>query len=1074
VRYLLLGPLEARDGDRPVALGPGRQRALLAVLLLDAGRAVPVARLVDDLWGEDVPATAPKMVQILVSQLRKLLPRDELTTRPPGYAIDIPPEALDLTRFECLRRDASAATDRGDDRTASDLLTRALSLWRGPALAEFSEPFARLEGPRLEELRLSALEHRIEADLALGRHAEVVGDLDVLVARHPLRESLRQWQILALYRCRRQADALAAYREARRVLGDELAIEPSPELRRLERAVLRQDPVLDVRPPGATVPAGAAPAPAPVLAASERVVGRERDLGVLAGLHAEARSGRRQVVFLTGEPGIGKTTLAEAFAEAAAHDGETRVARGQCIEHRGAAEPFMPVLEALGRLTRLSGGERVVEVLGEIAPSWLAQMPWLGGGRGPGGPPPPGGRERMLRELLEALDEIAASSPCILLLDDLHWADHSTVDLVEALARRREAARLMLLGTFRPGDPGAGSLGALARDLRAHGRCVEIALEPLGEAEVAALVARGLPAGAAVPGGLADTVRSRTGGNPLFVTTLLNAWLAEGAPAGDGVKGIPETVRDLIEQQLLRLPAESLEALEAASVVGTRFAAAAAAAAAKREPDDLEERCAALARKGLFVTSRATETWPDGTVSARFSFTHDLSREVLEDRIPAGRRAAMHGRIGRRLESAWGERAAEIAPLLASHFDRSPDAERAVRHLAAAADAALRAGANHEAIALLERAVALVGRAEGGDARAATELRLRIPLGSALIASCGYAAAETRANYRRARDLAEELGSGEDALPVLYGLWNNEIVAGHHASALEIATTFLRLAEEGGDPAAAVAHRAVGFPLFFMGRLEEACECFARVPPAAGGHDDDLRFRFAEDPAAAGSTAASLTQWLLGRGDDAMAAGSAAMDRARALDHPLTLVYALLGAALLHQFRGDRDAAGAAASEAAACAADHGIILLGAWAGVVAGWAAPDPAVRPKAIAAALATADSTGAVAFRPHFMALLAEAKMDLGDTVAARRLVRDASDLADVNGERYWLAEIHRLEGDLALADREADPTRAEEAYRAAIAVAADQGARVLELPASGRLSELLRAQGRDDEARALPGV
>ncbi len=245
--FRILGPLEVSDGDRAVRLRGGKQRALLALLLVNANRTLAIDRIVDELWGEDVPETAQKMVQIHVSRLRKALPAGMLQTRPPGYALAVEPEALDLHRFEQLVAAARAALDAGHPDPAAEGFRAALQLWRGPALAEFaSEPFARPEAARLDELRMSALEERIESDLALGRDHALVPELEPLVAAHPFRERLRGQLMLALYRCGRQADALHVLQSGRHRLVEELGIAPGPALQELERRILNQDPSLDV------------------------------------------------------------------------------------------------------------------------------------------------------------------------------------------------------------------------------------------------------------------------------------------------------------------------------------------------------------------------------------------------------------------------------------------------------------------------------------------------------------------------------------------------------------------------------------------------------------------------------------------------------------------------------------------------------------------------------------------------------------------------------------------------------------------------------------------------------------
>jgi DNA-binding SARP family transcriptional activator/pimeloyl-ACP methyl ester carboxylesterase len=252
----MLGPMEVRDGAAPLELGGRKQQAVLARLLLTPGRTVAVEQLVDDMWGDEVPETAVKMIQIYVSQLRKLLPEGLLVTRAPGYLADVDPEAIDVTRFARLHAEARAALTAGDAARAAARARAALALWQGPALAGFGEPFAVIEAAHLEELHLACLEDRIEADLALGAHRELAGELERLVSRAPLRERLRGQLMRALYGAGRQAEALEAYREFRATLDEELGIEPSPALRDLERQILQQDERLERRPARAPVRAG--------------------------------------------------------------------------------------------------------------------------------------------------------------------------------------------------------------------------------------------------------------------------------------------------------------------------------------------------------------------------------------------------------------------------------------------------------------------------------------------------------------------------------------------------------------------------------------------------------------------------------------------------------------------------------------------------------------------------------------------------------------------------------------------------------------------------------------------------
>jgi DNA-binding SARP family transcriptional activator len=306
--FRLLGPLDVVENDRSLALGGGRQRSLLAVLLLHANEVVSTDRLIDALWAETPPPTATKILQVYVSRLRKELGEGRLLTRAPGYVLSVDRSELDLGRFEQLLAEAR----RVDPAKAADTLRRALSLWRGAPLADLAyEPCVQSEITRLEEVRWAALEQRIDADLACGRHAELVGELDVLIAESPLRERLRHQLMLALYRSARQAEALDVYREARRELMDGLGLEPSQELKRLEQAILQQDPSLDLAPRAPTrAPEREAPAPDRSLVVAPRELGRLEMLLRLAVPLAGSRPPRELIVASIVEP----TELATATA----------------------------------------------------------------------------------------------------------------------------------------------------------------------------------------------------------------------------------------------------------------------------------------------------------------------------------------------------------------------------------------------------------------------------------------------------------------------------------------------------------------------------------------------------------------------------------------------------------------------------------------------------------------------------------------------------------------------------------------------------------------------------------------
>jgi predicted ATPase/DNA-binding SARP family transcriptional activator len=336
--FALLGPLTATLDGTPIEVGGQKRRALLAALLLQANRVVSRDHLIDALWGEEPPDTARNTLQVYVSQLRKLLPDGTLETAPHGYRLAVEPESIDVFEFVRLSQAGRSALTIGDAAGAATTLREALALWRGPALDDLAwEPFARSEVVRLEELRLAALEDRIDADLALGRHGQLVGELEQLVTEQPLRERLRGQLMLALYRSGRQADALAVYQRARRTLVDELGIEPSGTLRKLERAILAHDPSLDV-------PQARTPSPRRLPTPPTPLLGRERELAALAEL---VRTPDTRLVTLTGIGGIGKTRLGLELVQRLAPEFQQGSAVATLATIRDSALVSRAILEAL-------------------------------------------------------------------------------------------------------------------------------------------------------------------------------------------------------------------------------------------------------------------------------------------------------------------------------------------------------------------------------------------------------------------------------------------------------------------------------------------------------------------------------------------------------------------------------------------------------------------------------------------------------------------------------------------------------------------------------------------------------
>src|SRR5437763_433754 len=428
--YRILGPLEVLDGERRLTLGGTRQRAVLALLLLHGNEALPSDVIVDELWGENPPQTAGKVLQNCVSALRKELPggAETIRTAGGGYALRLEPAELDRDRFERGLADGRAALAAGDAGEAAEHLRSALLLWRGTPLSDFAyERFAQDEIARLQEVHVAGVEDRIEADLALGRHADLVPELESLLARHPVRERLRGQLMLALYRSGRQAEALAAYRDGRRALLDELGIEPGRALQELERAILAQEPGLEAvasQPAVSAVPGRRAAAP---------VVGRDEELALLEAGLADALAGRGRLFVVAGAAGTGKTRLGDEIASRAKAGG-ARILWGRGW-HGGGAPPFWPWIQAL-------------RDAGRDFPSPAADDD--------------GARFRAFEAVTELLREEAARQPLLLVFDDLQAADADSLLLIEFLASELPEMAVLMLALGRQETPRLDELGRLA------------------------------------------------------------------------------------------------------------------------------------------------------------------------------------------------------------------------------------------------------------------------------------------------------------------------------------------------------------------------------------------------------------------------------------------------------------------------------------------------------------------------------------------------------------------------------------------------------------------------------------
>ena len=694
MEFRILGPLEVLDEGRVVALVGRKQRALLGLLLLHANQTLTPDRLIDDLWGEHPPATAAKALQAHVSRLRKALSADDgaVVTRAHGYELKLDPECLDARRFERLVGDGQNALSASRPEQALSMLQGALALWRGPPLADLAyEPFAQHEIARLDELRVAALEQLIEAKLALGGHAELVGQLETLIGEHPYRERLRAQLMLALYRSDRQADALQAYHDARRTLVDQLGIEPGERLRELERAILAQDPAL-----------GLAAAPAPVTRWSDSpFVGREAELAHLAAGLDDAFAGRGRVFLLAGEPGIGKSRLADELVTRARTRG-ARILVGRCWE-AGGAPAYWPWVQSLREYVRDSDPVALRAELGTgatdvapILPELYQRFPDL---NEPLPIEPEAARFRLFDATADFLRRAAQARPIVLVLDDLHAADAPSLLLLRFLVRQVGSSRVLVLGAYRDVDPVPGAaLTEMVAEVARESVTRRLPLTGLSEREVGKYVE--LTAPEIVAPGFAAALHEEADGNPLFVGEIVRLIAVEGVGSGSAAalrRVIPESVREVIGRRLAHLSTECNRVLVLAAVLGREFALDALA----HMGGVTEDRLLELLDEAM--AARIVSDVPG--LPGHLRFAHLLIRDTLYGALTTARRVRLH-RLGvEALEGLYGAEPGAHLAELAHHAVAGSEFGKGLRYARRAGDRALALFAHEESARLYQTAL---------------------------------------------------------------------------------------------------------------------------------------------------------------------------------------------------------------------------------------------------------------------------------------------------------------------------------------------------------------------------------
>jgi class 3 adenylate cyclase/predicted ATPase len=822
------------------------------------------------------------------------------------------------------------------------------------------------------------------------------------------------------------------------------------------------------------------------------LVDRETELDQLHQMLTATQGGQRQVLFVTGEAGIGKTALVDAFVQELVKTPDIDVSRGQCIDQYGAGEAYLPLLEALGLLLRGPHGADLLMRLKQEAPGWLLQLPAFVPEaefdrlqhRASGAT-----RERMLRELAELMETLTAQRPLVLVLEDLHWSDTATLDWLTYVARRRQPARLLIVGTYRPVDAGLQdySVRSVAQELTLRGHGKELALDYLSEAGVVTYLSQRLESDD-LPDELVQRLHARTHGNPLFLRTMVDALVHTGMlRAGTQSKAVggdlnrielevPGGIQQLIIQQLEKLTPAEQALLEVASVSGAEFSVATVAIGEDNTIDDLEMQCATLARRGQFIQACGTSHWPDGTLASRYQFLHDLYRETLYERVAAGRRQRLHQQIGLRLEAGYGGEAHRIATELAEHFVRGLDLWRAARYLRQAGEQAAQRSAYHEGAIHLTRGLELIRALPDNLKRTRLELALQIDLGTTLIVTKGWATSEVEQAYTRAKALCQQVCDAPQLPWTIRGLMRHHILRGNLRTAHALAERLFQIVQTTRDPTwLQEGHLGLGASLYPLGEFSLSLHHLERAMALKDPHQQHKLISFVgTEPGVTSWMHATRVLWCLGFPEQALRRRNEATTLTQTGANPFSQAFHLAFAADLHQrFREVKDVQGLA-EDCIDLATAYGFPLFKARGQVLRGWALAAQGIMQEGLAQLRLGVDmwlDTGAEFDLPWYLILLADTYKTVGQPDAGLSVLAEAVEAVRRTGQQEHNAEMRWLRGVLLLRVSRPNPTEAETCFHQALDIARRQQGKSLELRAATSLARLWQTQGKDGEARNL---
>lgn len=794
------------------------------------------------------------------------------------------------------------------------------------------------------------------------------------------------------------------------------------------------------------------------------MVGRDPELALLMERWSRAKAGEGQGLLLVGEAGIGKSRITRALLDALSGEPHTRI-RYQCSPyHRDSA--LWPVIQQFFRAAGLASDdppERRLDKLeallaaagednGDAAPL-IANLIGLDGGERYGALDltPEVRRVRTLAALVRQLLGLAAKQPVLVVLEDAHWIDPTTLKLIENCLAQTTTARVLILLTTRPDQQ---------PDLSAHAHVTRLTLNRLSRAAAEAIVRR--LGGEALPGETLDTIVRRTDGVPLFVEELTKAVLETGEAT------VPDSLHDSLMARLDRIP-EVKEVAQIASCIGREFGSSLLAQVANRSEADLETSLAKLADAEILIRRGNPE-------ERCYLFKHALVRDAAYQSLLRRTRQIYHRQVAELMEANFQEETSVQPELLAHHYSEAGVPDRAIRYWQRAGERANERSAHAEAIAHLNKGLAALALLADSPERASQELALQVPLASALQMMKGHTAPEVEATYNRARELCHQFDGTPELIPVSLGLWRCHITRADLGPARRMSEQLRRLADLDGDPATRVtADFTLGWTTLVSGDFATAEDALsAGIERYRPDQRSASAYRIGHDPGTGCLIYRAMTQWLRGYPDRARAGVADAMRLAETIAHPFSTAHVWLFGAVIAQLMTDLETVEERAAVATAVSTEQRFVLWAAGAEQLQGWALARRGRRREGLERmrnGLAGWNACGARLMVPFYLGCLADIHRVNGQSDEAILVLEDALELAESTGEQWFAAELHRIKGRCLLAQTQTTTCEAEGSFEKARAIASQQGARSLELRAACDLSRLWIGQGERQKALAL---